>query len=454
MRKILAILLASMMTATALVGCGGGETSGSGESSKPDQSSGSTSSGEKVNETGSLADESYFADEGTAENPISLKVWAPDKTVSLVKKQIEEFKKAYPNTNFKEITVVAQGEADAATNMTNDPSVAADVFSLPSDQLNKLVDAGVIAPVAFKETVTAKNSEDTIKGGTLVNPKDNKDTLYAYPETNDNGYYLVYDNTVVSEEQAKTLEGVLEACQKAGKQFIMDCGDGFYACTFAFTAGVKIDGLESDGTTQKFVKYDEDEAVKTLQAFAQLMKDYKGTFKSLNPTNINSGFTTGKTGAGVDGSWNTADNQKALGDKFGAAKLPTIKVGGEDKQLVSMFGYKYIGVNGSSKFPKAAQILANYLAGEECQLQRAEELGWGPSNIAVQDNKVVVDSAVLQAIKAQAANSCAQVNVASTFWTPMGNLGNKIISDSWKPDDAATTKKLLKDTIANIRDEG
>lgn len=452
MKKILAILLASMMTATALVGCGGGDTS-TPESSKKEESSGTSANSEKVNETGSLADESYFADEGTAENPISLKVWAPDKTVSLVKKQIEEFKKAYPNTKFKEITVVAQGEADAATNMLNDPSVAADVFSLPSDQLDKLVDAGVIAPVAFKETVTAKNSEDTVKGGTLVNPKDKKDTLFAYPETNDNGYYLVYDNSVVSDDQAKTLEGVLEACKSAGKQFIMDCGDGFYACTFAFTAGVKIDGLDAEGT-QKFVDYDEDEAVKTLQAFAKLMKDYKGTFKSLNPTNINSGFKTGKTGAGVDGSWNTADNQKALGDKFGAAKLPTIKVGDEDKQLVSMFGYKYIGVNGSSKFPKAAQILANYLAGEECQLQRTEELGWGPSNIAVQGNKAVTDSAVLQAIKDQAANSCAQVNIASTFWTPMGNLGNKLISDSWKPDDAAATKKLLDDTLANVRDEG
>lgn len=447
MKKILAILLAGMMAATALVGCGGGESSATGEGGE------SSAQGGAAKVEGSIVDTSYFGDEGSADKPITLKVWAPDAAVSLVKKQIEDFKKAYPDQKFKEITVVAQGEGDAATQLLNDATVAADVFSFPSDQLNKLVDAGVIAPVAFKDAVTAANDPATITAATMKNTE-GTENLYAYPETNDNGYYLVYDNTVVTEDQAKTLEGVLDACKAADKKFIMNVGDGFYGCTLAFTAGVKIDGLEDDGVTQKFTKYDEDEAVKTLMAFAKLMKDYKGTFQSLDVANIASGFITGKTGAGVDGSWDTPSNQKALGDKFGAAKLPTIKVGGEDKQMISMFGYKYIGVNGSSKFPASAQILAHYLAGEECQLQRAKELGLGPSNLKAQEDKAVVESKVLQAIKAQGENAVAQVNVASTFWTPMGNLGNKLIADEWKPDDEAATKKLLKDTIANVRDEG
>ena len=115
-------------------------------------------------------------------------------------------------------------------------------------------------------------------------------SLYAYPETNDNGYYLVYDKSVVSDEQAGKLEDILAACQEAGKQFVMDCGDGFYSCTFAFTAGVQVDGLEEDGITQKFVDYDEDAAVKTLQAFGKLIKKYKGTFVSLNVKNVASGL--------------------------------------------------------------------------------------------------------------------------------------------------------------------
>ncbi|MGN1433313.1 MAG: extracellular solute-binding protein [Ruminococcus sp.] len=441
MKKILAILMAGVLTATAFAGCGGETSNASSGSSSNSGESSSTATG--VNS--STVDYAYFGDEDN----VKLKVWAPDAAVSLVKQQIEEFKKIYSEKTF-DISVVAQGESDAATQMLNDASAAADVFSFPSDQLNKLVDAGVIAPVAkgFTDYVTSSNSEDTVKAGT------SKDTLYAYPETNDNGYYMVYDNTVVSEEDAKTLEGTLEACKKAGKKFIFDAGDGFYACTFAFTAGAKIDGLEEDGITQKFVDYDEDEAVKTLQAFAKLIKEYKGTFTSLNVKNVASGFKNGTCGAGVDGSWDTKVNQDSLGDKFGAAKLPTINVDGEDKQLVSMFGYKYIGVNGSSKFPNSAQILALYLSGEECQKQRTEELGWGPSNVNVQQDKIVTESAVLNAIKDQSQNSCTQVNIASTFWTPMGNLGNKLVAEEWNPDDADATRKLLQDTITNIRDEG
>ena len=42
--------------------------------------------------------------------------------------------------------------------MLNDATTVADVFSIPSDQLNKLVDAGVISQVAFKDAVTEANS--------------------------------------------------------------------------------------------------------------------------------------------------------------------------------------------------------------------------------------------------------------------------------------------------------
>ena len=443
MKKIIAILLAGMMTATALAGCGGGGSeSGSGKESN----GGGESSAAGIE--GSKVDLSYFGEEDN----IKLKVWTPDASVNLIKKQVEEFKKLYSDKKI-DIQVIAQGEGDAGTQVLNDASAAADVFSFPSDQLNNLVDAGVLAPVAFGDQVSANNSPETVKAGTMKD-KEGNDTLYAYPQTNDNGYYLVYDNTVVTADDAKTLEGTLEACKKAGKKFIMNAGDGFYACTFAFTAGVQVDGLEDDGITQKFKDYDEDEAVATLQAFGKLIKKYKGTFTSLDVANISSGFNTGTCGAGIDGSWDTASNKKALGEKFGAAKLPTINVNGTDKQLVSMFGYKYVGINASSKFPRSAQILAFYLTGEECQLQKAEELGWGPSNLNVQKNKVVTESAVLTAIAAQAENACPQVNIASTFWNPMGNLGNTIIKDDWNPDNLDKTKELLNDTVKNIRDEG
>ena len=446
MKKILAILLAGMITATALAGCGGGNGGSSSTDSKSDASSGSGStdaSAEKVVDANTV-DPELFGDEDN----ISLKVWAPSQALELVKKQVEDFKAAYPTKTFTNIEVSAMAEAESGTQVLNDASAAADVFGFASDHLNKLVDAKVLSEVAFVNTVSEMNAPETVEAGKI------KGTLYAYPETNDNGYYLVYDKTVVSEDKAGKLEDILAACKDAGKKFIFDCGNGYYACTYAFTAGVKIDGLEEDGVTQKFVQYDENEAVKTLQAFSRLMHEYKGTFTSLDVAQIASGFETGTLGAGVDGSWNTNADQKALGDNFGAAKLPTINVDGTDKQLISLFGYKYIGVNAASKFPASAQILAYYLSGEKCQQERAETLGWGPSNKNVQNSPVITDNPIQQAIQKQSENACVQVNIAPTFWNPMGNLGNKLIADETDPEDAEYFSKLLKDTVANVRDEG
>ena len=442
MKKILAILLAGMMTATALAGCGGGSSSGTDSKGSESGSSGGGAEAQVVD--ANTVDPSLFGDEDN----ITLKVWAPSQALELVKKQVEEFKAAYPDKTFTKIEVSAMAESEAGTQVLNDASAAADVFGFASDHLNKLLDAKVLSEVAFANAVSEMNSEETVKAGKKG------DVLYAYPETNDNGYYLVYDKTVVTDEQAAKLEDVLAACKEAGKKFIFNCGNGFYGCTFAFTAGVKIDGLEEDGVTQKFTDYDEAEAVKTLQAFSKLMHEYKGTFTSLDNAQIASGFSTGTLGAGVDGSWNTNADQDALKDNFGAAKLPTINVDGTDKQLISLFGYKYIGVNAASQFPAAAQVLAYYLAGETCQQQRAEKLGWGPSNKNVQGMDVVTKSAVQQAIKQQSENACVQVNIAPTFWDPMGNLGNKLVADDTDPDDAAYFSKLLKDTVANVRDEG
>ena len=138
---------------------------------------------------------------------------------------------------------------------------------------------------------------------------------------------------------------------------------------------------------------------------------------------------------------------------MGVAKLPTINIDGKDVTSISMFGYKSLGVNGSSKFPRSSQILAYYLSGEECQRQRATEIGWGPTNSTVNGEDVVTQNDMLTAINEQSKNAVAQVNMSSTFWDPMKNLGNKIIAEEFKPDDTDAIKKLLDSTIANIRDE-
>jgi arabinogalactan oligomer/maltooligosaccharide transport system substrate-binding protein len=449
MKRIIALCLAAMIMVAAFASCGGSDSKSSGGSGDGGSSVSTDSS-----KTGfdNVASEADFGSEKNAK----LKVWGPDNYTKLLQKQCDAFKKKFPKQVSK-IEVVVQTEAEAGTQMLSDAEAGADVFGFANDQLNNLVNAGVIAQIAPKYAADLKASdlEDAIAACTLKNPKTKKDTLYAMPETG-NGYFLVYDKSVVSDKDAGTFEGILEACKKAGKTFIMDAGNGYYSCMFLFTGGLRLEGLEEDQVTQKFNKYDEAEVVASMKAFSTLMHKYKGTFKSLAVSNIPSGFTSTKTrkstcGAGIDGNWDTAAIKAALGKNFGAAKLPTINIGGKDKQIYSMYGYKSIAVNGASKFPRTSQVLAYYLASEECQDQRCEELGWSPTNKNSVEKDAAKKDVAISALIEQSKYSIAQVNIGK-IWDPFGNLGNQLVADTTNPD-TYDFKALLKKTIDNVLDQ-
>ena len=427
MKKLIALVLAVLMLCTVLAACG--ESGG-----------GNTNSGDNPSGGNTTVDDPFYG-----EDDIKLTVWAADKAQDLTKSLCDEFKALYPDKKIT-IEVLVQGEDTAATSLMSDKDAAADVFSFACDQLERLCKSNALAPVFDTEDIEARNVESS------VNAAKYDGTLYAFPETGDNGYYLVYDKTVVSDEDAKTLEGVLEACRKAGRKFVIPAGDGFFACMFAFTGGLSINGVVDD--VQQFNDYDEDEVVNTLAAFANLFHEYSDVFVSGEATRINSGFAENPrtVGGGVDGPWDADACIKALGDDLGATKLPTINVEGTDKQIISMHGFKFIGVNAKSKFPNASQLLADFLTNEESQVKRAEAVSWGPSNKNAATNAAISANPCLVAISAQAEYSIPQLGIANTFWTPMGTLGDAL----WKEGleyDKATLKATFEDCIKRIKDE-
>ena len=441
-KRFCAIALAAMTAATALAACGAQPTT-----STPTASQGGGTTTTTTESTGTTEVEDPLYGEGQ-NGAISLKVWGPDAAQAILKEQcdtfIENMKPYAPNGIT--IEVVPQGEDVAATQAKTDITAAADVFGFACDNIDGLVKAGALLEVtgAEKDFVTANNSESSVAAATV----DGK--IYAYPETGDNSYILVYDKTVVSEEQAKTLEGTLEACKAANKKFIMDAGNGYYSCMFMFTGGLKINGLV-DGV-QQFTDYDEDKVAKTVVAFQSLFAEYKDTFMSGEASKVVDGFKSGTVGAGIDGSWNFSSAKSTLGDNAGFTILPTIKVGDENLPIINMFGYKLLGVNAQSKFPNTAIELAKFLTNEECQMARAEKLNWGPSNKVVAESDLIKNDAALSAILAQSANSVPQTGLAGTFWTPVGTLGSKIIDFDNMMDEAAA-KELINKTIANVKDE-
>ena len=419
-KRILSLVLAAAMMAVVFVGC-----------TKSEDKTSSTSGAAKTVEV---------------EKNAKLKLWGPAASLSILKEQAKAFEKKYADKNVK-IEVVAQEESDAGTQVLNDSEAAADVFAFPSDQITKLTQAKALLPVYdnYVDDISKNHTAaavDTVKGDL-----NGKEVLYAFPET-DNGYYLVYDKSVISDEDAKSWEGVLAACKKNGRQFIMDAGNGYYSCMFPFTGGLKLDGLEGDAQdTQKFNKYDEDEVAQTMSAFSELFHKYKDTFVSATVDKVSAGFSTAKRtcGAGIDGTWNAAVNKEALGKDFGVTVLPTINVNGKDKKTVAMIGYKYIGVKSVTKFPNASEELANYLVSAECQKTRLDKLGWTPTNKGVE----VEGNDAINTMLEEAKTFVVQANIIQAFWDPMANLGNKVYKADEK-SDVATMKTLLKDTLTNI----
>ena len=71
--------------------------------------------------------------------------------------------------------------------------------------------------------------------------------------------------------------------------------------------------------------------------------------------------------ADVNGTWASNAFKEAYGDGYAAAKLPTFTVNGDQVQMGSYAGYKFVGVNAYSKNTGWAMLLAEYLTNEQSQ---------------------------------------------------------------------------------------
>ena len=76
------------------------------------------------------------------------------------------------------------------------------------------VAGGALYPVPNADEVKKANVEGAIDAATV------DDTLYAYPMTADNGYFLYYNKKYLSDSDVKTLDGILKVSRKNHKKFM------------------------------------------------------------------------------------------------------------------------------------------------------------------------------------------------------------------------------------------
>ena len=355
-----------------------------------------------------------------------LKMWVSttEGVDAYINSQVEAFKKLHPEYNFT-VTISTVGEGDAGTEVLKDVATAPDLYCFAQDQISRLVQGGALAPLgqAASATVMANNDAGSVGAATVG------DKIYAYPLTSDNGYFLYYDSSVISDEEAKTLEGIIAACERAGKKFAYNSTNGWYTAGFFFSQPVN---GGAPLCTSTWTYSDDGKVVvgvnDTLNSANGLIA-MKGMNKLTSnlAVHLDSDKEFGGTAAAINGVWNEAAAQGAYGDYMKATKLPTFTVDGVEYQMGSFSGNKLIGCRPQEDAQKAklCSDLALYLTSYECQLQRYYEFNWGPSNLQAQANKDVQKNPLLAALLAQNAYAQPQGVIPGDWWAEMTVLGEK-----------------------------
>lgn len=370
-----------------------------------------------------------------------IKVWCAENAVDLTKKQLEDFKKENPKlkVNFK---VEAQGEGDAASNMVTDVEAGADIFCFAQDQLARLVSAGALSEVTGESAKIVKegNDEESVAAASLNNK------IYAYPLTSDNGYFMYYDKTVVSEDSIDSLEEIIKDVKKADKliSYQLATDGAWYNAGFFMATGCTSNWKTNN--EGQFISYED--TYNTDKGLVAL----KGMSKLITSGVWNNASSVGEFNSGsavvISGTWGYNDAVEILGDKLGVTDLPSFTISDKEYHINSFYGNKLIGIKPQSNASKAVtcQLVAEYLTGEIAQKERFDELSWGPSNIKAQQDDDVLENKALTALKEQSEFAKLQGQYPGDWWTLAASMGSSVSSAN---SDGKVTDEELKNILSS-----
>lgn len=379
-----------------------------------------------------------------ADNTIT--IWVADNVVDFTEEQVKAFQEANKDYADYKIVIEPVGEGEAAGNMITDVKGGADIYGFAQDQLSRLVSAGALMPVidTYASDVTSANDEGSVAAAKVG------DVLYAYPMTSDNGYFLYYDSSVISDPT--TLEGMLAECEAAGKYYYQDLSS-WYQTAFFFGNGCTLEyTTDAEGNfTDSNIDYANEKGVQALKAMINMHKSsayVKGS----------SVADAADAAAVVSGTWDYGAAQEKFGDNLACAKLPTVTVDGTTFQLGGFSGFKLLGVKPQEDAKKmaACQAIANFLTSEETQLARFDAVAWGPSNKNAQANDAVASNIALAALAEQIGQAdvvIPQGQFPGDYWGTADALGDDVNAgtfDNYSDEELLATLQTMQDTLEGL----
>lgn len=439
MKKLTALLLAATM-AFSLAACGNPEVAQEAPAAEAPAAA----------ETPA---EAPAAEAPAEKQDVSLRIWGAEEDQAMLQGMIDTFVANYADFANFDIQLGVESESTAKDTVLTDIEAAADVYAFASDQLVDLVKAGALQSVdemdgalqayAGKSIADVKsaNGEGSVAASTY------KGTMYAFPMSADNGYFLFYDSNVFSEEDVASWDSLLAKAGEAGKKVGMTLASGWYNASFFYGAGFTTDLNEDGSTAIDFNGTADCSGVEVVQAMLDIASN--SAFMAIADGDISNQIASGDLCAAISGTWDGTAAQDAFGDGYAATKLPTYNAGGKEIQQGSVAGYKMVGINAYSKNVGWAVLLADWITNEENQAIRFAQREIGPSNLNVAASSEVAANIAIAALAEQSAYGVVQ-NVGGNYWDPTATFGEMIAQGQIAKDDTAAIQTALDTMVEGV----
>ena len=275
---------------------------------------------------------------------------------------------------------------------------------------------------------------------------------YAYPYTGDNTYYLQYDKSVLTADDVKSVEALLDKAASLGKKVGYNLKTAYWGAAAMFTYGADYNmSFDADGNiTNVEADFDGEKGIKAAKAIYKIVK-HEAWQDAMEAPNATNGLI-----ACIAGTWDVAAYKEALGDNYACAVMPTVTIDGDTKNLGAFLGGKLFGVNpqrADADRLVAAHELAKFLSGKTAQLARFDNAGTAPCHVEAAAEERVQNDQNVAVLAAHGSYAHAQTAVPGNFWSAPATLVETLLSESFTGTDAefATACKTMNDAIIASR---
>ena len=359
------------------------------------------------------------AESPPADGPVALTVWGAEEDEALLQEIFASFQAHYAGQASFQITFQPQSESNCKDVLLGDLEGGADVFAFADDQVAALAAAGGLDPIGDEAAIRSTTLPAAVEAASVGG------TLYAYPLTADNGYFLYYNKAYFTQEDIQSLDRILEVAAHAEKLVAMDWSSAWYVYAFFGNTGLEV-GLNEDGITNYCTWNSTEGPIRGVDVARSMLNiSASPAFANRPDGEFLAGVRDGSVIAGISGVWNAVAVEEAWGRDMGAAKLPVYTCAGQQVQMASFSGCKLIGVNAYSQHPEWAARLAEWITSEENQRLRFELRGQGPANVNAANSPQVQSSQAIAALLEQSNYSQLQ-RVGGKFWDPVSEFSGNM----------------------------